>query len=74
MALTDKPEPARPELRDVIPRRAVYAPRCPDCKTGTMFHPSHQWGPCDVILDGGDQCDCVRPSDVRADVSPACRD
>jgi hypothetical protein len=32
--------------------------RCPECKTGPMFHPAHRWGLCWVRLPGGEPCQC----------------
>jgi hypothetical protein len=44
---------------EVRPRDLAITPRCPDCKTGPMFHPSHPWGPCWVRMPGGDECGCT---------------
>jgi hypothetical protein len=43
----------------VVRRNLTPNPRCPDCKTGPMFHPAHRWEPCLVRLPGGEVCGCI---------------
>jgi len=43
----------------VKPRQLDPNPRCPDCKTGPMFHPAHPFEPCWVKLPGGQMCGCI---------------
>ena len=47
---------------EVKPRDLAINPRCPDCKTGPMFHPAHRWGPCWVRLPGGELCPHQEPT------------
>ena len=47
---------------NVKPRDIDPNPRCPDCKTGPMFHPAHRWGPCWVKLPGGELCPHQEPT------------
>ena len=35
---------------EIKPRRLDVDERCPDCKSGPMFHPAHPWGPCIVTF------------------------
>ena len=44
---------------EVRPRDLAINPRCPDCKTGPMFHPAHPCEPCWVRMPGGDECGCA---------------
>jgi len=44
---------------EVKPRIVSDNPRCSECKTGPMFHPTHKWGPCSVPLPWGDRCPCT---------------
>lgn len=45
---------------EVKPRKHESNSRCPDCKTGPMFHPAHRWGPCQVNVGSGLLCGCMR--------------
>jgi hypothetical protein len=45
------------QLDWIKPRDLNYGGTCPMCRTETMFHPAHRWGPCQVTVDGV-VCDC----------------
>jgi len=49
----------------IKPRNVSDNPRCPNCKTGDMFHPQHKWAPCIARLPGGDHCPCTAHNSER---------
>jgi hypothetical protein len=56
--------PASPHDDDysqIKPREIAVTPRCPNCKTGNMFHPAHPDGSCWVQPVGEAQCSCRLP-------------
>jgi hypothetical protein len=53
------PEAGWYQAPDVVPRDLAPNPRCPACKTGTMFHPAHPRSPCTVTNFGEEPCGCT---------------
>jgi hypothetical protein len=49
---------------EVQPRDVWSNPRCPECKTGPMFHPAHLYGACRVMTEEGGACGCTHGAET----------